>query len=86
MDESTQELIDKKAEELYPVKSMRDFIVCNNGTSHDAFVRGAQFAFETLSEKSSKVPEEKVIYYCRQGDPYCMSPKCRCNTVRPINI
>ena len=50
MDKSTQEIIDIKAEELYPVKSMRDFIVCNNGTSHDAFVRGAQFAFETLSK------------------------------------
>jgi len=29
---------------------------------------------------------QEIIYYCQQGDPYCQSPKCRCNTVRPDNI
>ncbi len=29
-------------------------------------------------------PKEKaIVYFCDQGDPYCTSPKCTCNTVRP---
>lgn len=28
---------------------------------------------------------KEIIYYCEQNDPYCQSPKCRCNTVRPKN-
>lgn len=27
-----------------------------------------------------KDPDKEVIYYCNQGDPYCIYPKCRCNT------
>jgi hypothetical protein len=25
----------------------------------------------------------EIIYYCEQGDPMCIYPKCTCNTVRP---
>lgn len=25
-----------------------------------------------------------IVYFCEQGDPYCVHPKCVCNTVRPI--
>lgn len=28
--------------------------------------------------------KKEIIYYCVQGDPNCQSPKCRCNTVRPL--
>jgi len=24
-----------------------------------------------------------IVYFCEQGDPYCVHPKCVCNTVRP---
>ena len=27
--------------------------------------------------------EKKVIYYCKQGEPYCVSPNCTCNTINP---
>lgn len=23
----------------------------------------------------------EIIYYCKQGDPYCVYPKCKCNTM-----
>lgn len=26
---------------------------------------------------------KEIKYYCEQGDPYCVSPKCICNTIRP---
>jgi len=26
---------------------------------------------------------KEIIYYCEQRDPYCISPKCKCNTVKP---
>jgi hypothetical protein len=29
-----------------------------------------------------KEPKE-IIYYCKQGEPTCVYPKCICNTVRP---
>ena len=25
----------------------------------------------------------EIRYYCEQGDPYCVSPNCICNTIRP---
>lgn len=28
----------------------------------------------------------EIKYYCEQGDPYCVSPKCLCNTIRPKNV
>lgn len=37
--------------------------------------------------KTTEIMEsEEIIYYCEQGDPYCQSPKCRCNTVRPEKV
>ena len=30
--------------------------------------------------------EKEVIYYCKQNDPYCASPNCRCNTIRPKEV
>lgn len=27
-------------------------------------------------------PKKEIIYYCEQGNSYCQSPNCRCNTVR----
>lgn len=27
--------------------------------------------------------DTEIIYYCKQGDVYCQSPHCRCNTINP---
>jgi len=27
--------------------------------------------------------KQEVIYYCEQGNPYCIAPNCLCNTIRP---
>lgn len=27
--------------------------------------------------------KKEIIYYCNQNDPYCVSPNCVCNTIRP---
>lgn len=26
---------------------------------------------------------KEIIYYCEQGNPYCIYPKCLCNTINP---
>jgi hypothetical protein len=27
--------------------------------------------------------DKPIIYYCEQGNPYCVYPKCVCNTIKP---
>ena len=27
--------------------------------------------------------KKEIRYYCKQGDPTCVYPKCTCNTVEP---
>jgi hypothetical protein len=49
------------------------------------FADGSAYGYDFLSYKiiiPQEEPEE-IIYYCEQGDPYCQSPKCRCNTIKP---
>jgi hypothetical protein len=42
--------------------------------------------YEIIKQYKIIIPQEEpeeIIYYCEQGDPYCQSPKCRCNTIKP---